>query len=101
MWIYEWVFSFSPEEMRVAAMRVEASGTLQPSTFFVISNPLARFLMRFHLFLPAKIIMVLLILLIMIMAEEEIGIMTGIICCGIYGFIVFNDFRTLRLQAQD
>jgi len=30
----------------------------------------------------------LLILLIMIMAEEEIGIKTWLICCGIYGFIV-------------
>jgi len=57
--------------------------------------------MRFHLFLPAKIIMVLLILLIMIMVEEEIGIKTGIICCGIYGFIVWNSFRTIRLQDQD
>ena len=34
--------------------------------------------------------MVLLILLIMIMAEEEIGIKTRLICCGIYGFIVWN-----------
>lgn len=65
------------------------------------ANPLARLLMRFHLFLPAKIITVLLILLIMIMAEEEIGIKTGLICCGIYGFIVWNSFRTIRLQAQD
>ena len=57
--------------------------------------------MRFDLFLPAKIITVLLILLIMIMAEEEIGIKTWLICCEIYGFIVWNSFRTIRLQAQD
>jgi hypothetical protein len=63
------------------------------------ANPIARLLMRFNLFLPAKIIMVLVILLIM--AEEETGTMTGIICCGIYIFIVWNNFRTLRLQTQD
>ncbi len=63
------------------------------------ANPIARLLMRFHLFLPAKIIMVLVILLIM--ADEETGIKTGIICCGIYIFIVWNNCRTLRLQSQD
>lgn len=63
------------------------------------ANPIARVLMRFHLFLPAKIIMILFIL--MIMEEEETGIQTGLICCGIYGFIVWNNFRTIRLQAQD
>jgi hypothetical protein len=65
------------------------------------ANPIARLLMRFHLFIPAKIIMVLLILLIMLMAEEETGITTGIICCGIYIFIVLNNLRTFRLQSQD
>ena len=57
--------------------------------------------MRFHLLLPANIIMVLLILLIIIMAEKEIGIKTWLICCGIYGFIVWNIFRMIRLQSQD
>jgi hypothetical protein len=65
------------------------------------ANPIARVLMRFHLFIPAKIIMVLFILLIMITAEEETGIKTGLICCGIYCFIVWNNYRTIRLQAQD
>jgi hypothetical protein len=65
------------------------------------ANPLARFLMKFHLFLPAKIITVLLILLVMIMAEEEIGIKARLICCRNYGFIVWNSFRMIRLQAQD
>lgn len=65
------------------------------------ANPIARLLMRFHLFIPAKIIMVLFILLTMIMTEGETGIMTGLICCGIYGFILWNNFRTIRLQSQD
>jgi hypothetical protein len=65
------------------------------------ANPIAKLLMKFHLFIPVKIIMVLVILLIMIMAEEGIGIKTGLICCGIYGFIVWNNFRTIRLQSQD
>jgi hypothetical protein len=65
------------------------------------ANPIARVLMRFHLFIPAKIIMVLFILMIMITAEEETGIKTGLICCGIYGFIVWNNFRTIRLQSRD
>ncbi|MHB8093193.1 MAG: DUF5658 family protein [Syntrophales bacterium] len=62
------------------------------------ANPLARLLMRFNLFLPAKLIMVL---LIMIMAEEEIGIKTWLICCGIYGFIVWNSFRMIKSPSQD
>ena len=65
------------------------------------ANPIARLLMRFHLFLPAKVIMVILILLIMMAADEETGIKTGIICCGIYLFIVWNNLRTIRLQSQD
>ena len=64
------------------------------------ANPIARLLMRFHLFIPAKIIMVLFILLIMIMADEKTGINTGILCCGIYCFIVWSNYRTIRLQAQ-
>ena len=51
--------------------------------------------------MPWRDAMVLLILLIMIMAEEEIGVKTWLICCGIYGFIVWNRFRMIRLQAQD
>jgi hypothetical protein len=65
------------------------------------ANPIARVLMRFHLFIPAKIIMILFILMIMITAAEETGIKTGLICCGIYGFIVWNNFRTIRLQSRD
>jgi hypothetical protein len=51
--------------------------------------------------MPWRDAMVLLILLVMIMAEEEIGIKTGIICCGIYGFVVLNSFHMLRLPSQD
>ena len=65
------------------------------------ANPIVRLLMRVHLFIPAKIIMILFILMTMIMTEGETGIMTGLICCGIYGFIVLNNYRTIRLQAQD
>jgi hypothetical protein len=65
------------------------------------ANPIARLLMRFHLFLPAKIGMVIIILLIMAMLDENTGITLGIICCGIYGIIVWNNFRTIRLQSQD
>ena len=43
----------------------------------------------------------ILFLLIMLMAEEETtGITTGIICCGIYIFIVCSNFRTIRLQRS-
>ena len=65
------------------------------------ANPIVRLLMRVHLFIPAKIIMILFILMTMIMTEGETGIMTGLICCGIYGFILWNNFRTIRLQSQD
>lgn len=65
------------------------------------ANPIARLLMRFHLFIPVKIIMILFILLIMLMADEGTGITTGAICCGIYIFIVWNNYRTISLQSQD
>ena len=65
------------------------------------ANPIARVLMRFHLFIPAKIFMILFILLIMIMAEGKTGINTGIFCCEIYLIIVWNNCRTVRLQVQD
>jgi len=65
------------------------------------ANPIARLLMRFHLFMPAKILMVIIILLMMAVLDENTGKTLGIIVCGIYGFIVWNNFRTIRLQSQD
>lgn len=65
------------------------------------ANPIARLLMRFHLFIPAKIIMVIIILLMMAVLDENTGITLGLIVCGIYGFIVWNNFRTIKLQAKD
>ena len=65
------------------------------------ANPIARLLMRCHLFMPAKIAMVIIVLLLMVIAGEETGINTAILCCGIYGFIVWNNFETIRLQSQD
>jgi len=65
------------------------------------ANPLARLLMRLHLFIPAKVLMVVIILIIMLGFDRETGITTGVICCGIYLFIVGNNYRTLRLQAQE
>lgn len=64
-------------------------------------NPIARLLMKFHLFLLAKILMVIIILLMMTMTNETAGITVGLICCGIYGFIVLNNLLTIRLQSQD
>jgi hypothetical protein len=65
------------------------------------ANTIARLLMRFHLFIPVKIVMIFIILLMMAVMDENTGIALGIICCGIYGFIVLNNYRTIRLQAQD
>ena len=65
------------------------------------ANPLARLLMRLHLFIPAKVLMVILIIVIMAFSDRGTGIYTGIICCGIYSFIVWNNLRSIRLQAQD
>ncbi len=45
--------------------------------------------------------MVIIILLMMALLDENTGITLGIIVCGIYGFIVWNNFRTIRLQSQD
>ena len=65
------------------------------------ANPIARLLMHFHLFIPAKIIMIIIVLSMMIVLKEDTGIMLGIIVCGIYGFIVWNNYRTIRLQRED
>ena len=65
------------------------------------ANPIVRFLIRLHLFIPAKVLMVVIILIIMLGFDRETGITTGVICCGIYLFIVGNNYRTLRLQAQE
>jgi thiamine transporter ThiT len=45
--------------------------------------------------------MVVIILVIMFGFDRETGITTGVICCGIYTFIVGNNYRTLRLQEQE
>ena len=65
------------------------------------ANPIARLLMRFHLFIPVKIGMIFIILLMMAVMDENTGISLGIICCGIYGFIVLNKLITIRLQSQN
>ena len=65
------------------------------------ANPIARLLMRFHLFIPAKIIMIIIVLSMMIVFDENAGTTLGFIVCGIYGFIVWNNFRTIRLQRED
>ena len=65
------------------------------------ANPIARGLMKFHLFLPAKIGMIIIILLLMAAWDENTGVTLGMIVCGIYGFIVWNNFRTIKLQAKD
>jgi hypothetical protein len=65
------------------------------------ANPLVRLLMKLHLFIPAKIFMVIIILSIMVMADESTGIMTGLLCCGIYSVIVWSNYRTLGLQFRE
>ena len=65
------------------------------------ANPIDSLLMRFHLFIPVKIGMIIFILLMMAALDENTGITLGMIVCGIYGFIVWNNFRTIKLQAKD
>ena len=64
-------------------------------------NPLARLLMKLHLFIPAKILVTCLVVFLMLNADEETGIMLGTICCGIYAVIVGSNYRTLRIQAKE
>jgi hypothetical protein len=59
------------------------------------ANPIARLLMRLHLFIPAKIVVVFFVVMIMIGADEGIGVATGIICNGIYLFIVISNLRNI------
>ena len=58
------------------------------------ANPLVRFLMCIHLFIPAKILMVVFIVFLMVTSNESTGIDVGILCCGIYFFIVLNPIFT-------
>jgi len=41
------------------------------------------------------------ILSMMAVLDENTGITLGIIVCGIYGFIILNNFRMIRLKSQD
>jgi len=63
-------------------------------------NPIARLLMRFHLLVPAKIMMVIIVLWLIAVSDENTSITMGIIGCVFYGFIVLNNFRTIRLQSR-
>lgn len=65
------------------------------------ANPIARLLMRFHLFIPAKIGMVFFVVLVMIGADENIGMKCGVICNGIYLFIVIFNLRSILLQKKE
>lgn len=66
------------------------------------ANPIARLLMRFHLFIPAKAGMVIIILLLMAASDVATSTALGIICCGMYVLVVGNNIRMIRrLQSQD
>jgi len=43
------------------------------------ANPMARFLMRIHLFIPAKILMVVFIVFLMVISSKSTGIAMGIL----------------------
>lgn len=64
-------------------------------------NPLARLLMKLHLFMPAKVLITCLVVFTMFYADEGTGITLGIFCCCIYAVIVGSNYRTLRLQARE
>ena len=66
-----------------------------------LANPIASLLVRFNIFLPVNILLAIVILSMMAVLDENTGITLGIICCGIYGFIVLNNLRNIRLQFQD
>jgi hypothetical protein len=64
-------------------------------------NPIARMLMRFHLFIPAKTGMVIIVLLIMSLSDTDTGTTLGVICCVMYVLVVWNNFRAIkRKQPQ-
>lgn len=64
-------------------------------------NPLARFLMRHHLFLPVKGIVALLIVGIMYAQEAEGAVWTGSLCCLLYIGVVINNLRAIKIQKGD
>lgn len=65
------------------------------------ANPIARLLMYLHLFLPVKIVTVIIVVFLMSSLDEGFGVMLGLTCCGIYVFIVSSNFRTIRLQNME
>ena len=64
-------------------------------------NPLARLLMKLHLFIPAKVLITCLVVFTMFYADEGTGITLGIFCCCIYTVIVGSNYRALRLKARE
>ncbi|OPY17908.1 MAG: hypothetical protein A4E74_00965 [Syntrophus sp. PtaB.Bin075] len=60
------------------------------------ANPLVRFLMRNHLFIPVKAAVVTAVIMLMAASDQHTALLTGVFCCLIYLAIVGNNFRTLR-----
>ena len=60
------------------------------------ANPIAKLLMRFHLFIPGKVGMVIIILWMMAASDTDTGMTLGIICCGMYALVVWKNFRTIK-----
>lgn len=64
------------------------------------ANPIARFLMKHRLFLPAKVLAATLILLIMYTQEPEGALWTGSLCCLLYIGVVINNIRAIKVQKR-
>jgi len=65
------------------------------------ANPIVRFFMKVHLFIPFKVLTVICILLIMTASEEHAAVTLGLLCNGFYVLIVGSNFKTLHLQAKE
>lgn len=65
-------------------------------------NPLIRFLLTHHLFIPTKVIITLVIAVILFCLPEGYALSTAFICCSIYVFVVINNIHELKsLKAHN
>lgn len=62
------------------------------------ANPIARLLMKFHLFIPAKIVITL-ALAVAIVGNSDI--VFGLVLCGIISIFVINNYYQIHKYAKE
>ncbi len=60
------------------------------------ANPVVRLLMRFHLFVPLKIVATTYVVVIIIFSKSPDGLYLGLFVCAFYALLVANNLFQIR-----